>query len=66
VLFNERHGDIEGKAREGYARLRVEDPRSLALARLNAARRIGDHRGWCRVRRRACPARVLVCAAPEI
>ena len=33
VVFNERHGDIEGKAREGDARLRVEVPLSLARAR---------------------------------
>jgi hypothetical protein len=26
VVFNERHGDIEGKARERYSRLRVEVP----------------------------------------
>ena len=37
VVFNERDGDIEGKAREGDARLRVEVPRSLARARLDAA-----------------------------
>ena len=53
VFLNEQDGDIEGKAREGDARLRVEVPLSLARARLDAARRFGDHRGSCRVQR-AC------------
>jgi hypothetical protein len=51
VLFNQRDGYIEGKAREGDAHLRVEVPLSLARARLDTARRVVDHRGWCRVRR---------------
>ena len=69
MLFHNRDGDIEGKAREGDARLRGEIPLSLARARLDAARRMDDHRVSCRVhraRRRACPARVVVRAAPEI
>jgi predicted RecB family endonuclease len=69
VLLDERDGDIEGKARDGDARLCGEIPLSLARTRHDAARRLGDHRGGCRVhlaRRRACPARVAVRAAPEI
>jgi hypothetical protein len=69
VFFNKRDGNIEGKARDRYAHLRVEVPLSLARARLDAARRIGDHRVSCRehrARRFACPARVVVRAAPEI
>ena len=68
VFLNEKDGDIEGKAREGDARLRRKVPLSLARARLDTARRVVDHRGWCRVRRvrrRACPARGFVRAAPE-
>ena len=63
VFFHERDGDIEGKARERDARLRVEVPLALARARLDAARRLGDHRVLCRVLRAcrsACPARVVV------
>jgi hypothetical protein len=46
VFFNKRDGDVEGQARKGDARLRVEVPPSLARARLDSARRLGDHRGW--------------------
>jgi hypothetical protein len=69
VFLDERDGDIEGKARKRDARLRGEIPLSLARARLDAALRLGDHRGGYRVpraRRPACPARVAVRAAPEI
>jgi len=69
VFFHERDGDIEGEVRDRDARLRGEDPLSLARARLDAARRLGDHQGGRRVhlaRRRACLARVAVRAAPEI
>ena len=67
--FDERDGDIEGQAREGDARLRGEIPLSRARARLDPTRRLGDYRAWCcvhRARRRACLARVVVRAAPEI
>ena len=85
VVFNERHGDIEWKARDRYSRLRVEvpirpsassppspapsSPPALARACLDVARRLDDHRGGFRAhraRRRACPARVVVRAAPDI
>ena len=85
VVFNERHGDIEGKARERYSRLRVEvpirpsassppspapsSPLALARGRLDVARRLDDHRGGFRAhraRRCACPALVVVRAAPDI
>jgi hypothetical protein len=69
VFFRDRDGDIDGQARDRDARLRVEVPLSLARARLDAARRLGDHHGGRRVpraRRRACLARVVVRAAPEI
>ena len=46
VLFHKKDGDIEGKARDGDANLRVEVPLSLARARLDTACRFGDHRGW--------------------
>jgi hypothetical protein len=46
VLFDERDGDIEGKARNRDARLCVDVPLSLARARHGAARCRGDHRGW--------------------
>jgi hypothetical protein len=49
VLFDERDGDIEGKARNRDACLRGEDPLSLARARLDAARRLGGHHGGRRV-----------------
>jgi hypothetical protein len=65
VFFHDRDGDIEGKVRDRDARLRVDVPLSLARARLDAARRVIDHRGLCRVtsaRRRACHARVVLCA----
>ena len=71
MLFDERDGDIEGKARERNARLRVEVQHSHARARLGAARCRGDHRGSCRVHRArscvclACPARDVVRAAPD-
>jgi hypothetical protein len=69
VFFNERDGDIERKPRDRDAYLHVEIPLSLARARLDAARRLGDHRVGFRVHRasrRARPARVAVRAAPEI
>jgi hypothetical protein len=68
-FLDDRDGDIEGQARDRDARLRGEIPLSLARARLDAARRLGDHQGGRRVhraRRRACLARVAVRAAPEI
>jgi hypothetical protein len=37
VFFDDRDGDIEGQAREGDARLCVEVPLSLSLARADAA-----------------------------
>ena len=37
VFLNNRDGDIEGKAREGDAHLRIEVPFTLARARLDAA-----------------------------
>jgi hypothetical protein len=46
VLFHERDGDIEGKARNRDARLCGKVPPSLARARLGGARCLGDHRGW--------------------
>ena len=46
VFFNKRDGDIEVKARNRNAPLRVEVPLSLARASLDAARRLDDHRGW--------------------
>ena len=59
VFFHERDDDIEGKAWDRYARLRVEVPLlSLARARLDAARRLGDHRVGCRLHRaRGCALR---------
>jgi hypothetical protein len=45
-FFNERDGEKEGQGRKSDARLRVEVPLSLARARLDAARRLDDHRGW--------------------
>ena len=63
VVFNERHGDIEGKARDRYSRLSVEVQLPHARARLGVKRRIIDHIGLCRVHRaRRC---VVVRAAPE-
>ena len=46
MLFNKRDGEMEGQGRKSDAPLRVEVPLSLARARLGAARRIDDHRGW--------------------
>jgi hypothetical protein len=46
VFFDERDGDIEGKARDRDARLRGEIPLSLARARHGTARCRGDHRAW--------------------
>jgi hypothetical protein len=69
VLLDERDGDIEGQARDGDARLRGDIPLSLARTRLGAARCLGDHqsgRRAHRARRRACLARVVVRAAPEL
>jgi hypothetical protein len=61
MFFKEGDGDIEGKARDRYARLRVDVTLSLARARLDAARRLGNHRGLCRehrARRCACRAEI--------
>jgi hypothetical protein len=69
VFLKHRDGDIDGQARDRDARLRGVIPLSLARARLDAARCLGDHQGGRRVhlaRRRACPARVAVRAATEI
>ena len=64
VVFNERHGDIEDKARDRYSRLSVDVQLPHARARLGVTRRIIDHLGLCRVHRaRRC---VVVRAAPEI
>ena len=63
MLFHERDGDIEGKARERDARLCVDVPLALARARLDATRRIGDHRCWRRVRASSrVPRARVVCA----
>jgi hypothetical protein len=62
VFLNERDGDIEGKARDGDAHLRIEVLLSLTRACLDAACRFGDHREWCRVRR----ARRCSCRAPDL
>ena len=48
-LFNQRDGDIEGKAREGDVRLRGEV--LLSLARASRRRVSPDHRERCRARR---------------
>ena len=45
VLFNNRHRDVERQPGNGDARLRVEDPLTLARTRPDAARRLGGHRG---------------------
>ena len=63
-----RDGEVEGQGRKSDARLRVEVPLSLARARLDAARRVADHRGWCRVRRarrRAAPRASLCVPRPR-
>jgi len=38
VFLNEPDGDIEGKARDGDAHLRIDDPLSLARVRLEKDR----------------------------
>jgi len=59
VLFHNRDDYVERQPGNGDARLRVEVPLSLARARLDAARRLGDHHVLCRVHR----ARRCVCRA---
>jgi hypothetical protein len=64
MVFNERHGDIEGKARDRYSRLSVEVQLPHARTHLGVTRRIIDHLGLCRVHRaRRC---VVFRAAPKI